>query len=240
VIFGCNKHQPQNPPVDCVDIPPQPGFGTGYQLLGDDTSDYAAAYNPLNSNEIIYIKSISHLHTIKLYKANLNTGDSVLIGDGSNFSSPPELSTTNWIVFCDGNFQICKYMSDGSSFTKLTNSGQNFNPDWSPDGNKIVFKQGSLLYTMHNDGSSMKLLDSSVKGANYPAWSPDGSKIAYSAVLNSSPYIGYMDTITKQKIVLSGLSQGETVSAISWFPMSDMIIWATSSGLYTMNINTMQ
>ncbi len=40
----------------------------------------------------------------------------------------------------DGNFEICTADLDGENYTNITNSkGDDFSPDWSLDGRKIVF-----------------------------------------------------------------------------------------------------
>jgi Tol biopolymer transport system component len=61
------------------------------------------------------------------------------------------------------------------------------NPDWSPDGTRIVFEEGRLLnyqpsgfqiLTIKTDGTDLRELTRSDSFRN-PAWSPDGRKIAF-------------------------------------------------------------
>jgi Tol biopolymer transport system component len=57
-------------------------------------------------------------------------------------------------------------------------------PDWSPDGSKIVFastraQQNDDLYVMNADGSDITRLTAEAGDEYDPAWSPDGSRIAF-------------------------------------------------------------
>jgi dipeptidyl aminopeptidase/acylaminoacyl peptidase len=58
-------------------------------------------------------------------------------------------------------------------------------PNWSPDGSKIVFTRGngvsSDLYVINADGTNEVRITNDVPGSD-PAWSPDGSKIVFSRV----------------------------------------------------------
>lgn len=70
-------------------------------------------------------------------------------------------------------------------------SGFAFNPDWSPDGGKIVFDQGDILVVGINGENLTQL---TIGGGHYfPSWSPDGSKIAYDIAINDSAGIWIMN-----------------------------------------------
>lgn len=79
-----------------------------------------------------------------------------------------------------GRLQIFTITPDGSNKKQLTFEGDNGRPDWSPDGNRIVFasiRNGKAwVRVMDADGSNQKLL---VEG-KAPDWSPDGTQIAFS------------------------------------------------------------
>ncbi len=88
--------------------------------------------------------------------------------------------------------------ADGSGQTRLTSPtlGQDFNPDWSPDGTKIVFSRitsstmGSELYVMNADGSNLHKVPNTLTGGSdiKPSWSPDGKRIVYHSFQGGTTY----------------------------------------------------
>jgi len=81
---------------------------------------------------------------------------------------------------------------DGTGLIQLTNTGRNYEPAWSPDGQRIAFtsyRNGNDpdIYLMNADGSNVVRLTGGT-GFHSPAWSPDGRKLAV-----SSGYIYYGD-----------------------------------------------
>ncbi|MDP3487940.1 MAG: Ig-like domain-containing protein [Bacillota bacterium] len=80
------------------------------------------------------------------------------------------------------------YVVDLAPFkqTKITSSGRNAYPVFSPDGTRIAFAKdlqstGKLweIYTMNSDGSDAKKLTSTDAPKLYPQWSPDGTMISF-------------------------------------------------------------
>lgn len=74
-------------------------------------------------------------------------------------------------------------------------------PDWTPDGNWIVFSTGweNDIYKVEYNGNSLKRLTTS--GINvYPTWSPDGQKIAFN--INYNDTLGNLFIIDKDGAVL--------------------------------------
>ena len=87
--------------------------------------------------------------------------------------------------------------SDGSNVQRITNTpvrdSGSFAPEWSPDGQKIVFdsnRDGNFeVYVIDADGSNVQRLTHNDKADARPAWSPDGQRI----VFHSNHEISVMD-----------------------------------------------
>jgi len=85
--------------------------------------------------------------------------------------------------------------ADGTNDTTLPDTGDAFDPDWSPDGEQIAFSrcfENCAIWVMDADGSNQVALtthqfddiDSS------PSWSPDGTQIAFHSDRDSIPGFG--------------------------------------------------
>src|SRR5215207_6506002 len=83
-----------------------------------------------------------------------------------------------------GAYAIFRMKPDGTSRTEITPVnypppidyyGLGWTPSWSPDGSRLVFRDGTGIYIVDADGNNRRFLTVGYS----PAWSPDGSKILF-------------------------------------------------------------
>jgi Tol biopolymer transport system component len=91
--------------------------------------------------------------------------------------------------------EIFTIRPDGTGLVQLThNKLYDYDPAWSPNGNKIAYSHGSGdatdIYVMRADGTQKMLLTDS-RGTNWnPTWSANGARIAFQSnrdVTNTTP-----------------------------------------------------
>lgn len=98
---------------------------------------------------------------------------------------PVAFVATAWCVPGSGR-EILLMNPDGSGIVCITNMrGQDNDPNWSADGQKIVFVSdrsgGRDLFLMNPDGSEQQQISFTDANEFYPAFSPDGEYIVYAS-----------------------------------------------------------
>jgi Tol biopolymer transport system component len=91
--------------------------------------------------------------------------------------------------------QIYTSTTTGTAVHKLTSSGKNFRPHWSPDGKRIAFVHEAPaahrdIWVMNADGSH-KAQVTHLGDTTEPTWSPDGKWLAFGAN-GTPPYPNYL------------------------------------------------
>jgi WD40 repeat protein len=158
------------------------------------------------------------------------TGERVIHGEGAQgtfaiFSAKfsPDGREILFDRGTDSGFDIFVMDVDGTNVRRLTTTGSDYDPHWSPDGSRIAFtRQGegarSDIYVMDADGTNVQQLTDGGEGVTnlYPNWAPDGSAIAYVAGVTGGP--GALVVMNADGSEPSTLVDGE-VLGIAWQPL---------------------
>ncbi|HVL65336.1 MAG TPA: hypothetical protein VM573_09240, partial [Actinomycetota bacterium] len=130
---------------------------------------------------------------------------------------------------------------DGGGETMLTESWSLDAPEWSPDGEHLVYVRGGL-FVADADGGNERRLTPDGESAARPAWSPDGRWIAYTSYGSPEGHPGGLTLISpdgSERRHLANLS----ASALSWSPDSTRLAYVRGTpgqpgGLYVLDVTT--
>ena len=149
------------------------------------------------------------------------------------------------VVFDNGE-NIYSANADGTDVKQLTNNpGPEFDPMWSPDGKRIVYRDSRRgvnhddeIYVMNADGSGQRNLTNSPSSDEWgPAWSPDGNQIAFNSTRAGGPPLLYV-------VSADGTSEWKQIADReaeypSWSPDGSRIVFMSQVGstydLYVVN-----
>lgn len=184
------------------------------------------------------------------YSMAINQGIRDLDGDALDNASTIAFMTTpaipaGQLVFSQlSDRQIYRISADGTGLTRLTGTGANYRPVWSPDGRRIAFARHFLgssnnsdIYLMDADGSNTvrRTIGTDFWSA---AWSPDGRKLAIS---DEGVYYAEIHLVSADNGGLPPSLLATDARSPAWSPDGKQIAYVRTSGddgyhqVYVMN-----
>ena len=123
---------------------------------------------------------------------------------------------------------------DSGEITQLTNSGNNSNPKWSPDGSRILYLSRSDenytdIYLMDKNGDHQEPLVTTPALEFNPNWSPDGKKFVFDSNMDGNYEIYMMDLQTREISRLTYRSDYVDSSPF-WSPDGSKIVFVSGTG----------
>lgn len=182
-----------------------------------------------------------------IFVADSDGGNVVRLTEGANDAWPSWSPDGSRIVFSstryDPTIPACTpgedfkcptdlYISniDGSSIARLTtDSAAEYQPVWSPNGDRIAFSSSpggysTVVSSIGVDGAERLLVSSGDGGSDFwPSWSPDGSQIVFAAIRNEDWGIWAVDADgSNERMILGGTGAGYVDNPI-WSPDGSLI-----------------
>lgn len=242
LIFSCKKDKAINeivPTVEaCDDIPPEP-IGLGYTYYYDSINFKGAVFNPLDGNEIFFVKNNTTLFADEIYKMNLASGQSTLVHQLNSGRISGQLSINNWgwILFNDAlNSKVYAIKSNGDSLTFLMSSVGYVTPVWTNDFGKFLISYNSTpehSLVINVGAGTQDTIFKELAGAQFSA---DG-KVCHIEGPNPNIEVSDFDTLS-WTYVTSNQSQTtkELILATAWHPNNQEIYFLKhSNGIWKVN-----
>lgn len=214
---------------------------------GEKADAAQMAWSP-DGDYIAFIASYPSDETFDIYRVELATGDVIeLTTDvNSGLAWSPDGSKIAFSHFdLEGGTGIYTMDPDGDNVALLTEGPDCLipnDPDWSPDGEEVVFGAGGYtcesefvlpsIHAVGNDGTGLREIY--VPGGQWrpvPVWSPDGTKIAFITDADDDPSVDEprvfsLDLITEEVEMLSDRS---ATGSVDWQVLTDYVDPAETS-----------
>jgi hypothetical protein len=144
------------------------------QLTNNTAIDFSPQWSP-DGTKIVFRSSRDGNDEIYVMNAN-GTGQTRLTNTTA-FDEAPFFSRDGAKIVFQHNAQIMVMNADGTNQVQLTFTSTSFDPDFSPDGTKIVFARslnGSSveIFVMDADGANQTRLTNNFAGDSSPSWQP--------------------------------------------------------------------
>lgn len=190
------------------------------QLTKNDALDFDPEWSP-NGERIafqsdrtlfsdIFVMNADGTRKINLTNDPAFDRNATFSPDGKKVAFDSDLEAGRRVDNPGGDFEIFSLRVDGKGLTQLTkNRAEDFDADWSPDGEKIAFVSrrnfAPGIYTMNSDGTKEREVSRGgpVTVFQLPSWSPDGEKVAFASDQDGLLNIYAMDADGKNQVQLT-------------------------------------
>ena len=165
----------------------------GLSISNNGNNFIFSMINPDNSSSIGVYKYSKNINKIEALSGNIAkdmkpklSPEGNMIAYTSNITESALMTSNDTNQYASSRAQIFIMNINGFNRKQLTQSGENFDPAWSPDGKRIAFvsnRTGSTeLWVMNKDGSGQRrLTETGATRTGNPVWSADGQKILFNS-----------------------------------------------------------
>jgi hypothetical protein len=170
--------------IQCEPMPPPPTGFTWEDSITDGNKDVNTfMYNPVNSNEIIYVVNGDQAAYNKLFTYDVVNKQAVQIGIVGRYL--PQINKKGLIVYSDVNNNVIMVRSDGKGEKLLTSGNTSHDPKWDYTGNYVYY----FMEAHSNIGAQLVKIDTS---GNYKDSGP--MELPYTTTFKKSDKIIFIKT----------------------------------------------
>jgi len=209
-----------------------PGFDFGPKWNSNGTKILFASVRDGSTNNV-FVMNADGSNVTRLT-------DPIFGGSGAVFSPDNSLIAYN---SQDGNSSsnagIYMMNADGSNRTRLGSDFGDADPDFSPDGNKIVFLSRRTgdeeIYVMNSDGTNQIRLTNEISIDFMPKWSPDGNEIIFVSFRANKKAIYLMNKDGSNQHLIFEAPSPEQPNDPTFSPDGEKIVFSMDNRLNIMN-----
>lgn len=166
-----------------------------------------------------------------IYTINANGSHKVRLTENPAEDQSPSWSPDGRIVFVSDRdsrpaFDLYVMNADGSGVERLTSSGVNGVPRFSPDGTRIAFHSGRDIYVLDLATRQLHQLTTEAGGGDglCPTWSPNGRRIAFMSARNGRMQIFVMNADGSDPQSIVTMPTGSAIDP-QWSPKDGRILF---------------
>ena len=151
------------------------------------------SFNPNNTEEIAFVRRDNEAFEFRLCILNLCTGKLDIL-EAEAFKDV-DWGANGWILFRKLDLQLWKIRPDGSGQERLTSLGENSDPIWDNNGERIAYSLTNTgeFFILDSEGNVLETIESMRHRGAFD-WSEDDYLITGGEQLTpDSYYIGYYD-----------------------------------------------
>jgi Tol biopolymer transport system component len=209
--------------------------GTGLERLTTNLGeDSEPGWSP-NGNSIAFRSSRNSQAWWSIYILNVETRTvSIALSSDANGMTPAISPDAKYIVYSDqvgssGRQIWMRNLTAGTNYELTSGTASAWEPDWSPDGGKILFVREDDIWQIERVGGVVTRITNTTASEGRPRWSPDGSKILFSR--GSDIYMANPDGTEAVRVITGGW-------APSWSPDGMHVAFVRSNNIFVHHFTT--
>jgi Tol biopolymer transport system component len=213
--------------------------GTPYKIVESTLSSISFQWSP-DGNKISYELG----NQFYLINSDGSGKKEITFSDFSSISSllfSPDSSKIMFLGFKTSTYSVCTPPIDLSAYTVVFATNVSLNPvDWK--SNKVLL-EGSQIYVINSDGSSLITISTANTGDYFASLSPDGSKVEYFVTGGSACIVNSDGTGSKAYVPINGFAWAGDSQKVAYTVSSangdfEKVYLANADGTNAYNLNT--